>query len=697
MKKLLKFLIFIILTAAVVIGAFHFLSMRIQPFLQQEVERFTEGKASFSQIYYEPIHGLVLKNLKAESIELDTVHLRIFPLALFKKEIVFRAKLWPKDIEGTVSLSGSFNLESKRLISKITAAEFIPDEIIKKFNLELPVKIDNGAITIDGTLKYTFDQEIDSNPLDYNLKVTLMDLALRQLPWNLGDIESLRADFLITPDKASTENLSFKYNGIDINGILDIADLLNKQELSARLKTPLGAPTLKNLHLKIIDAILEKIEITGSGIVQYELNGSLSDIKNLSHKATLEFAGMNFKKTDTSQAVNNLKGVISLDQNIISSESLNFTFNNNVYTARLSFNVDDFKYEVGLSSDIISLSSKGTLKRKNLHFDECIIKVGKSNIEVIGEIIDLINPSLNIYAEGLINLSDLNTVFPEKMKKSKVKLDGISDFTLYYKGEAKNLKAGEGILKLSSLALYLNEYQFNNVKISLKLENHILNIEQFNAEPYQGIFTVQGKVDMAQDNPEYNLIMEMGSVNLARAVKDTNLRERDISGLLSTQLKVTGYGFDLNTIKGIGVIQVTDGKLFELPLLKSLAGLLGVSDLEDSYFREGSGHFRIANKYLSTNDLILVSDRIDLNCAGTLAFDSKVNFLIRTNIKSPQNAINKKIEQSSKGKIADILLKGTQALAREIRLTGTVKEPQWSIQPIKPEQIFEGIFKNILR
>ena len=111
------------------------------------------------------------------------------------------------------------------------------------------------------------------------------------------------------------------------------------------------------------------------------------------------------------------------------------------------------------------------------------------------------------------------------------------------------------------------------------------------------------------------------------------------------------------------------------------------------------GNFAINNNRVYTEDFKLLSKTASLLWVGSLGFDSTLDFNITG--RFADDVVKK---TSEPGKIANAILHEAGNLIMEIRLTGTLKRPNYKIVPFPLKRIFKekiadainDIFGNIL-
>jgi len=199
------------------------------------------------------------------------------------------------------------------------------------------------------------------------------------------------------------------------------------------------------------------------------------------------------------------------------------------------------------------------------------------------------------------------------------------------------------------------------------------------------------EMDLTQENPPYSVNLALEGLNLTKFVFDTPLKKNPISGKALGKFNIRGYGKNLETIKGEGLLLIKGGYLWELPLLKGLADLLFLPNLSSIVFDEVSADFTIANKTISTSNLTLHSPNISLLGEGGVSFDGALDFLITTSISEGF------IKGTSEfARLAGILLSEAGQFVGNIKISGTIKNPEYKFIPLPINKILKDKLKVLL-
>jgi hypothetical protein len=137
-----------------------------------------------------------------------------------------------------------------------------------------------------------------------------------------------------------------------------------------------------------------------------------------------------------------------------------------------------------------------------------------------------------------------------------------------------------------------------------------------------------------------------------------------------------------NSLNGSGSINIEKGNLWQLELFKGLGEFLLIPEFQKIVFKEAAGDFLISDGKISTDNLMLESEPVNILFEGNIDFAGNIDFKVTTQLAE---GLVKDITDI-KGIFSSILAQSTNAIS--IKLSGTVKEPKYKIIPL-PGQLFK--------
>ncbi len=469
-----------------------------------------------------------------------------------------------------------------------------------------------------------------------------------------------------------------------------------------RLKINEGKSDI-SAEIKIDSAKNAKItaQIPFKDLAAYILNNSLSgdgtiDIR-LSKKADSaegDYAGvLTIKKMEAeiakpiAEKISFSDGKIQFDREKIEISSLKLKYLNTIYS--LSGNITNFaqpKAYLALSAPNTNADINLTYAENELYINKATLKLPDSNLEMQGSIKDFHNPEFNIYLTGSLNIRDLK-LLPFKFMSGleKTGLDSKIEAELYAKGALKNWQKINGLLKLKSESLTIKKFNFQNLglniqsaegKASLKMET---NVYGGKLQAFVDEVGLKGKFPFTS-----RIIIE--ELDLKK-LNDIYKTQKETSGYFNAEANIGGNLRAITDVTGTGWMEITQGRLFELPLLKGLLGIIDASGAEKNVFREAHCDFVVKDKAVTTKNLELVSQRLTINGTGSVYLNGKLD--MRISYSLPEQ----KEETSGLDRLQDLLLKGTSSLVKEVALGGTLKKPEYKIIPVSMDNFLQNILK----
>jgi len=158
-------------------------------------------------------------------------------------------------------------------------------------------------------------------------------------------------------------------------------------------------------------------------------------------------------------------------------------------------------------------------------------------------------------------------------------------------------------------------------------EERIGAIPLFELVFYDGAVTAVANINLSLQNYPYSLSAFAQGINIAKLKEDTPLKKEDISGIVQSEVKLNGFSTDIAKLNGAGKASLTEGKLWNLNLLKGLGRVIFADDFSNIVFTEGSCDFAVKDKSISTENLILKSPQVTLYGTGKVGFDGSLDAL----------------------------------------------------------------------
>lgn len=295
----------------------------------------------------------------------------------------------------------------------------------------------------------------------------------------------------------------------------------------------------------------------------------------------------------------------------------------------------------------------------------------------------------------LKDLKDLNGTL--KLFKNVLEIGITSDKVLL--GGIANIidKNGKTELRGSIEAPYilLKELQIYNLHSNVFIKNDKLYVRGLNFKLYNGDAKANADLDIADPKGPFNLNIELGGIDLEDFSKNSTLAKKEIKGKFYTKFNIRGYFSDLKEVQGKGYFDIRDGNFWQTSIFKGLAQIFYLPELENLIFKEAHSSFILEDRYIKSGYTRLISEQVTLASKGKIGFAGDLDIIVQAIFKG-------ELVKSSKNfsKVAAILLDKAGQFVGELRISGTLSKPKYSIMPISFDRIlekFKGLFESILR
>jgi hypothetical protein len=339
-----------------------------------------------------------------------------------------------------------------------------------------------------------------------------------------------------------------------------------------------------------------------------------------------------------------------------------------------------------LSSDYLSLESELNIQNKLLTITKLNGSYFQSQFDIKGnaDITNADNPLLQLKADAKIDIADLSNLSPElKEILEKIKLSGVLDTAASLNGRLQNYRNWQLTLNGNSTLLSMGGLKINDLSLDCLQDNSPVVNSRLTGNAYLGTILAKLQLDLAEQ--EFPFLMEtiIDKVDISKLKDDVDLKNKEISGILSSSATLKGTAKDIkNSLNGSGSINIEKGNLWQLELFKGLGEFLLIPEFQKIVFKEAAGDFLISDGKISTDNLMLESEPVNILFEGNIDFAGNIDFKVTTQLAE---GLVKDITDI-KGIFSSILAQSTNAIS--IKLSGTVKEPKYKIIPL-PGQLFK--------
>jgi len=670
------------------------------------------GKCVFTDERLTPIFSKTISDFN--------IGLIITPLA--KISFLIQGKLlMDKGAVGKLSLQGNYDLLSKELNSKISLANLIISEFnpyLKTLSLSigsgaikdtsLDFKAKDNLITIKGVIsteglelskeKLLLSGDINIQPdmayatdkktLDYKIIFKFVRADLFGLPY-IEKISNISGDIGLTENKLWTNNLNLQ--AIDSPFVLK-GTLENFRNPYLKLNLHSEQLNLEKL-LALIPRKPQGLDLSGTSGADINIESYLRKLSLGDTKATFDITAAKLQAALLKKPLNDIKGRVDFAQDIVSWSGLSFNYDNTLYTT--TGKLTDFQaplINLSINSKDLDLKSALKIKDKIIKINAFEGKYLNSTFDIKGNMDaqDNANPLLDLSAELNLKTADALIFLPDALAENlkKVKLDGNLNIKGRFNGRAKDYKGWSLSANTTSDAFSIYNLKFSNLSFNLEQKDGTLNISRFSGSGYSGIINMDFSSDLKSDAPACALKFNCSGIDLAKLKLDTDLKDSNITGTLNINADVNGNLKGPDSLEGAGTVSIKDGNLWQLNFFKGLGELFLLPKYEKIAFKDAFGEFTVKDKFISTENLKLTSDQLNLNCQGKLGFNGALDFTVYTEVNKDlirDSADLRKFPTAILGELSKTIV---------TQVSGTIKKPKYKIAPL-PLDMIKNI-KNFL-
>lgn len=376
-----------------------------------------------------------------------------------------------------------------------------------------------------------------------------------------------------------------------------------------------------------------------SGLIQASLQGESpsGSPTDLGWKGTVALAGFSFKPTEKVKTVSAINGTVTFKGTTLESSHLSVNLGSSTIqgrgslagftkpTIRLSFSTPlldpaDLGLRVPQAGfKIARMAGSITLKDNSLQIAGLSGQVNNSILSLKGTVQDLDNPNidLTLLAPRLVVEDLLLLTALEQEKPSP--------------GPAPQVTLKATVRVDSGTAL---DIPFEQLKGVVMLENKILYLQPLEASLAGGKLSGTARIDLGTSGPERRLqtSYKLENASAERLLRALDVKKQEVKGTVFLQGELTAKGETGTDIKrtalGSARLRIEDGSLRRFSTLSKIFSILNVSQLLKFQlpdmvsggmpFNEITGSFAIKDGVISTNDLYVDSDAINLTLIGSV-------------------------------------------------------------------------------
>lgn len=593
---------------------------------------------------------------------------------LYLKELSPYCKDWNNPLpDGRADAEAAIRINSDRISAKISMTS------LGLGLLQGPVKANiNCALTANA------QYDLNKKTLIYSGDIDIKNLSITGLEY-VDRIDDIRGKAIFTESRFLSKNLTCTLVGLPVTAIADLTDS-KTGSLNIDIKSVAELGMLKEM-LKNRFNIKLPAQLSGPGelSLRLEYKVPIKEMPVVSGYVNVPGAKVTLDYNKT--VLDNVKGRFKFTSNQLLWEDLTFKHMDADYSSSgVLTNFEKPGIDIELDSKKLSVRSLLAVNDNFLTLSRFEGRYEDTEFSGFGDL-DTTDPA-NITAElngtikfGLNENKELLKKFENIMKDSKPSGRLTAKFAL--KGNINDLFSCSADVEVSGPRISLYGFKMENFTMSYMQRNGVMDIVKMQASLYGGTLDGSGRCDLVSKDGAYQIKAEVKDLKIEKIKLDTVFKGYDISGSIYSRFGFKGNSSDPSKFSAWGKINISNGKLWQLDLFQGIGTLVFRRDFSSVIFKEGDCDFSIKDKTVSTNDINLRSDLLNISGVARIGFDNSI-------------AASLKAEFTDEGVDASNLAGAIERYSI-IEVNGTLKEPKIKIRPDLSNvvsDIAEGLFQQ---
>lgn len=200
------------------------------------------------------------------------------------------------------------------------------------------------------------------------------------------------------------------------------------------------------------------------------------------------------------------------------------------------------------------------------------------------------------------------------------------------------------------------------------------DISSLEVDLYGGKLKCKAAMNITSDNMPFKADASLQDVRIEKLKTDTKAKDKDISGAIAGNVSLTGYYAKPESITGGGSLSVKEGKLWELDLFKGLGSVIFTDDFANIVFNQGSCDFIVENKFIASENLLLVSNIANLKGPFKIGFDNSVEALFDVEV------LDEMVPLTGTFRDVTTAIAGQAGKFGAIQVSGTLNDPKYKFK-----------------
>lgn len=467
-------------------------------------------------------------------------------------------------------------------------------------------------------------------------------------------------------------------------------------DINYKEKEPSISLTLKTGRLPVAKFIsslpdhirsrLNDIEADGLCSLDIDLRGRPHIPETINYEGSLKLEDCDIKMPYWPDEISKINCRIGFNKQLISWDDLSFVLDNTRYNCSGSLNdLAQPKINLKVRSDIFTIDTDIQTADDVINITKCDGRYLSSDFSVTGKIMDIKSTNASLQGSIDLDLSDAASIFKAHAKMlNSAKPKGVVKIRFTMGGMLKDISGATILAEGSCDRITAWDLGFDDFYFDYRMKDRFIDMPVMVVYPYAGIININARANLKTAEQPYIINIDVKDIDLQSLIKDTKSKSNKIKGKLAAKAVLNGYASKKNSLQGNGWLQVSEGYLWEFPVVHGILDMIFMIPPEYVTLTDAFGNFSLNNNRVYTEDFKMLSKTASLLWVGSLGIDGTLDFNITG--RFAEDVIK---QTSEPGRIASAILREAGNLIMEIRLTGSLANPKYQIVPFPVNRIFK--------
>ncbi len=372
-----------------------------------------------------------------------------------------------------------------------------------------------------------------------------------------------------------------------------------------------------------------------------------------------------------------LRGPVLFDEESVFTKALHITYNQRPWTLETVLNgrwVHDpaFNLAVRLSGPDTEIDGRGDWDGRVFEIRRFSGRILDSTLKISGRLRRRPSgpPAMNLKAQGTLDLADLRRFpFPLPEPLTRYPLEGRAAFRASFDGAPDAWPSARWDLSTDGNGLTLAGIPVDALALRIRHTEEGVTLVSLSSRHGQGRLTTDVRLDHGGRGTPFTLTGLVKALDLEPILKQTPLKDKRISGILSGKVRLEGPLDDPYRTEGTGRIEIRNGRLGRADLFQGLWKFLLIPEFQDIVFTDASANLTLKRKRIFTDDLVLNSAPLVIRAKGWLALDGDLSLKAVADFRESEI-----LASPSLRRVTTALLAQTGNILG-IRITGSIARP----------------------